>query len=58
MTNNLCFGTESGLNVLDPNGPARSVRLPAAIRGMSVMDIDDSQVAFYAKNTVSIEDYR
>ncbi len=43
VTNTLCFGAESGLNVLDPNGPARSARLPAAIRGLSAMDTEDSK---------------
>jgi hypothetical protein len=58
VTNILYYGAESGLNVLDPNGPARSARLPASIRGLSAMDTDDSEVAFYAKNAASIEDYR
>ncbi len=58
VTNILYYGAESGLNVLDPNGPASSTRLPVAIRGLSAMDTDDSEVGFYAKNTASIEDYR
>ena len=47
VTNNLIYGADAGMNVLDPNGPARSSRLPAAIRGLSAMDSDDSEVAFY-----------
>jgi hypothetical protein len=30
-TNILYYGAESGMNVLDPNGPARSVRVPPAM---------------------------
>ena len=58
VTNNLIYGADAGMNVLDPNGPARSARLPAEIRGLSVMDSADSEVAFYAKNAASIQDYR
>ena len=57
VTNILNYGADAGMNVLDPNGPARSARLPTAIRGLSVMDSDDSEVAFYAKNAASIQDY-
>jgi hypothetical protein len=56
VTNILNYGADADMNVLNPNGPARSAGLPDAIRGLSVMDSDDSEVAFYAKNTVSIQD--
>ena len=57
-TNSLFCGVQSSYNKLDPNGPAaaRFVSLPGGISGLAV--VKDDEVAFYAGQPTSAEEYR